>query len=200
MCYIHDMRWMCLFFFAVLLVPLAAAGEIYKHVDEDGNVTYTDEPIEGAERLESPEPESVYRFRTPERLDASGPAEPQEPEAPYQSVRILQPRPEGTVRDNRGIVEVRVGTEPQLRQGHAVEYILDGEVRGDAGPELTRRLTEVHRGEHQIRARIVDGNGETIAESESVTFYMHQASRLHGGGQGSGSGGNDPGGVAFPGN
>lgn len=200
MCYIHDMRWMSLFLVPVLLVPLAVAGEIYKHVDEDGNVTYTDEPIEGAERLESTEPESVYRFRTPDRLDVSGQAEPQEPEAPYRSVRILQPRPEGTVRDNRGIVEVRVGTEPQLRQGDAVEYILDGEARGDPGPELTRRLTGVHRGEHQIRARIVDGNGETVAESEPVTFYMHQASRLHGGGQGNGSGSNDPGGVAFPGN
>lgn len=200
MCYIHHMRWTFPLLVAATLVPLVAAGQVYKHVDEDGNVTYTDEPLEGAERLESSEPESTYRFRTPERLDTSGQADPQEPEAPYQSVRILQPQPEGTVRDNRGIVEVRVGTEPQLRQGHSVQYVLDGEAQGEPAPELTRRLTEVHRGEHQVQVRIIDGNGETIAESEPVTFYMHQASRLQGGGQNNGSGGSDPGGVAFPGN
>ena len=186
------------------LAPAVAAADIYRYVDDDGNVVFTDEPREGAERIESAEPESSYQFHRPQ----SRPTQPADDddgddEAAYTDVRIVQPEDEGTVRDNQGYVEVAVSVDPQLQPGHAVQFVLDGEPQGSPDRSLTRRLADVHRGEHQVRARILDRDGNSVAESDSVTFYMHQASRLlPGGAQGSqpGGGAQNPGGISFPGN
>ncbi|QIT53749.1 DUF4124 domain-containing protein [Aquisalimonas sp. 2447] len=184
----------------ICLAPAALLADVYKHVDEDGNVTYTDEPREGAERLESDEPVSSYQFRAPSRQQPrSAPADDDrdDPSA-YARVRIIQPEDEGTVRDNQGYVDVQVALDPNLRDGHRVQFVLDGEPRGELSRSTSQRLTEVHRGEHRLQVRVVDGAGNTVAESDPVTFYMHQASRLMPGSQ-QGAGPN-PGGVPFPGN
>ena len=184
----------------ICLAPAATLADVYKHVDEDGNVTYTDEPREGAERLESVEPRSTYESRAPSRQQrrAAPAADDQQDTSAYAQVRIIQPEDQGTVRDNQGHVDARVALEPNLREGHAVQFVLDGEPRGAPARSTSQRLTEVHRGEHRLQARVVDGAGNTLAESEPVTFYMHQASRLMPGRQ-QGAGPN-PGGIALPGN
>ncbi|WP_171909927.1 DUF4124 domain-containing protein [Aquisalimonas asiatica] len=172
-----------------LLLPLAAVADIYKWVDEDGNVVYSDEPREGAERLERSTPESSYRFETPQRrssADRSG-DDADEDDSRYEEIRIVQPEDEGTVRDNQGLVDVRLELSPSLRAEHRVQFLFNGEPRGDPSRSLETRLTEVHRGEHQVAARVLGEGGEVIAESDPVTFYMHQASRLLPGGQGSGA-------------
>lgn len=181
------------------LAPAVALAEVYKHVDEDGNVTYTDEPREGAERLESGDTLSTYEFRAPQRQRRSSrTSSAANEDASYSAVRVVQPQDEGTVRDNQGQVDVGAGLEPGLRDGHEVQFVLDGEPRGEPSRSTSQRLTGVHRGEHRLRVRVLDGTGDTVAESDPVTFYMHQSSRLIPGSQQGGT--SNPGGAAFPGN
>lgn len=179
------------------LLPLAAVADIYKWVDEDGNVVYSDEPRDGAERLERTTPESSYRFETPRRQQPQDDRSDEvgEDAARYDELRIVHPADEGTVRDNQGLVDVQLEISPSLRAEHRVQFILNGEPQGDPSGSLGHRLTEVHRGEHQVAARVLNEAGATIAEADPVTFYMHQASRLMPGQQGPGP---NPGGGPPP--
>lgn len=161
----------------VLLVPLAATAEVYKWVDEQGNVVYSDQPRPGAKPLDLPEV-STYKSVPPGR------AVPRERAAeaagPMYGVQVLQPEPEATVRDNRGIMDVRVATEPPLlpERGHRLAIQLDDQAVQYTS-SLEFQLTEVQRGAHTLRVWVTDKEGEAISDRQAVTFFMHQASRLH---------------------
>lgn len=178
------------------LLPALGSAAVYKHVDDQGNVTYTDEPRPGAEVIDPDERSSTYSYTPPSSVSRDTSADP-EPGPAYATVRIVQPGSEATVRDNQGLVDVEVALDPPLRDGHTVEFLLDGEPRGEPQASVTRQLTDVHRGEHRVAARVLDASGEILVTSEPVVFYMHQASRLQGG---SAARSPNPGGVSFPGN
>lgn len=96
----------------------------------------------------------------------------------YQRFAITQPKDGVTVFSNPGHVDVRVAIEPaaELAAGERLVLLLDGqEVAQVRGQEIV--LDNVNRGTHELRARIVDSDGATIAEAPPVTFHMWQASR-----------------------
>ena len=165
---------------ALLAIALLSGAGIYRHVDEDGNVSFSDQPSEGAELIEiegsstyTPPPRTQRREGTEPRIEP-------EPEAGpvYELVQILSPADQGTVRDNEGRVTVRTETRPPLRDGHALALLVDGEPHGQPQRGYSFELTDIHRGEHSVQAVVIDGAGEPVAESEPHVFYMHQASQL----------------------
>lgn len=159
----------------LLAVPLTLSAQIYRHVDADGNVSYSDRPHPDAEEVEPGAP-STYTPRS--RPSVATPQHDAEDPAPvYEHLAIASPPHEGTVRDNEGRVQVRIAISPRLREGHAVELLLDGE-RVAHGSSTTVQLENVYRGEHQLQVRVRDARGEIVAESDPSIFYMHQASRL----------------------
>ncbi len=160
----------------LMLVPLAAAAEVYKWVDDQGNVVYSDQPRPGAETVELPEV-STYKsvpVEPVERAPAEAAAEPT-----YQ-VQVLQPEPEATIRDNRGMMDVRVATEPPLRpeRGHRLAIQLDDQAVQHT-TSLESQFIDVDRGAHTLKVWVVDEEDQPISDRQAVTFFMHQASRLH---------------------
>ncbi|WP_435104322.1 DUF4124 domain-containing protein [Arhodomonas sp. AD133] len=179
----------------VLVWPCAHA-DVYRWVDDDGHVHFSDEPRDGASRMEIPEPTVVPSTSVPDRPAQGQAADAQA--APDWQVRIQSPAPEATVRDNSGRLSVSVGVEPELGPGQSVELLMDGE-RAPGGPFAGGQieLTGIDRGAHELQAVLRSADGEALDRSEPVTFYMHQASRLHPGRDGSsGNGGNNNGGES----
>jgi len=175
----HMRQLLSVLFVAVVLVMLTGTS-IYKHVDEDGNVRYSDQPGAGAEELDLRPPSASE----PERRPAM-PARPHadrdavvEDSAAYERLRIARPEHEGTVRDNLGNVTVVAHVQPRLRENHYLQLYLDGSATDGPQKSTTFQLTDVHRGEHQLQVRVVDRLGNKVMESPRSIFYMHQASRL----------------------
>lgn len=162
----------------LLLTALVANAEVYKWVDEQGNVHYGDVPPGGtpAEPLQLPGL-STYRDRTP--APATEPAKPAPaPFAGYTKVAIVQPEPGSAVRANDQRVAVSVALEPPLQPGHAVVILLDGNPVGAPYAGTAVELSGVYRGEHSLQARIVDANGKQLAESATITFTLRQVSTI----------------------
>ena len=182
-CYIARMRQVYVLLTVALFLPSVAAGDIYRHVDEDGNVSYSDEPRDGGERVNVEDSGSSVEFRTPDMPEPIRNRDDSEPddESRFPNLRIVKPEDEGTVRDNQGLVDVRAAIDTRLPQGYRFTFLLDGSPAAEDTPSPQTQLTGVNRGEHTVQVRIVDPGGTTVAESEAVTFYMHQASRLTGG-------------------
>ncbi len=156
--------------------PIALGAQIYRHVDADGNVSFSDQEQPGSEQVDVQSPSS-YQAPAPPPARSRPSADREADRPPYARIAIAHPPHEGTVRDNQGLVEVSVALNPQLRPGHEVELLLDGEpvARGRA---VRFQLENVHRGEHALKARVLGSGGTVIAESEPSIFFMHQASRL----------------------
>lgn len=178
---------------ALTLIAGLAQAAVYKWVDSQGNVHFSDSPHSGAQQIEVP-PSQLYSSPPPapaqdnqSQDQQSGNQEIQDnqnnaeqnnnsPISGYQSLTIIQPVDQATVRNNQGMVSVASRVVPnRLQQGDRFQLIYDGEPLGS--PQITSSfiLNNVYRGTHTISIQIVDSNGKVQISSDTVTFYMHRA-------------------------
>jgi len=152
-----------------------ASGEVYKYVDEDGNTVYTDEPpSEDAEPMDLPEL-TVTDIVQPAPQDPDPPAA--QPEQPEVDLSFTSPAPEQNLWGTGNDLAVELSAQPGgvIAGGQVVLYIDDEEVTRSRS--LSAIIKQIDRGTHDVRAEMVDSNGEVVAEAGPVTFHMHQHSR-----------------------
>ncbi len=162
---------LCLFSFSLVAAP------VYKHVDAQGNVTYSDKPAHDEDQPVELKPVSVIPGRKPAQSLKKQPVQEAAEQKPVRyRLEWLQPQQEQTFRNTGGQIQADLKIEPGLPRGTRVELWLDGKKKAEwKGAPVT--LSEVWRGQHSLEARVIDANGKTLARS-SVTFFMHQASLL----------------------
>jgi len=168
------------------IAPLFAdtdPGEIYRVVDKDGNVTYTDQPPgDGSEPMNLPEL-SVIQTDPAKKQGEVAPAlereESREVNAvelrkKYSDFKILQPQNEETFWGTANTVVVSWGSEVPLQEGMTVKLYVDGtprEVAGSGGISL-----QLNRGTHQVHAELYAGGDKPLITTPTVTFFVKQAS------------------------
>ena len=164
----------------VLIIGLAAASsvaaEIYKTVDANGNVVFTDiAPVDRAGQP-APQPVTVPPMNTYDSPTESVPVtEPDDDTtAPtyYSQLIVTSPAADEAVRDNAGNVEVQVAVTPALRAGHRMLLVFDGEPTEIEAVSGTFQLTNVDRGTHTAGARVVNRRGDVLIESAASTFNL----------------------------
>jgi len=175
------MRWILMVLLFVSW-PAAAAEEMWRWVDEEGVVHYSDRPHPGAERVVLESAQSYKPPALPSRTagqpgEAEGEAEGNGDGTAYTELRVVSPEPEETLWNIGGELEVQLSISPRLAQGHRLRVYLDGS-RVEEAPEGRTRFTlgEVFRGEHTLRAAVVDQDGQEVVSSDPVVFYVQQAS------------------------
>lgn len=167
------MRWFCLLLLAV--PPVLAGGEIYRWVDEDGTVIYSDQPHPAAEKLDLPELLTIPAQRLPPPETEPPPGPP-----PYEDIAIVEPADDETIRDNAGNITVRASLTPRLRSelGHRLVLYMDGILYGEPAVSPEFNLTNVDRGSHSVAVAVVDEDGSELLRSTSVTFHLMRVSIL----------------------
>lgn len=172
------MRWICLALLLIISMS-AAATELWRWVDENGVVHYSDRPQPGAEKIELQQVQSFTPPAMPAR-DARREADSQrqdEAGAAYTGLRIVSPGEEETLWNIGGEMSVELALQPALRAGHTLRVHLDGDRVVELPSGQTRiTIDEVYRGEHRLRASVVDDQGRELASSDPVVFFVQQAS------------------------
>ena len=160
----------------LLVMPLAAAYEVYKWTDDDGVVHYSDQPVPGAQRIELADPNtSEPLVRQPDEvLQSGGEQEPAEDEAPfrYESFEIVSPGAEETLWNIGGVLNVSMALSPPLQPGHQVRVYFDGNPQMVSGTSV--QLQEVWRGVHNLQAEVLDETGKLMIRSKTNRFYVQQ--------------------------
>lgn len=172
---------------------VSAQAEIYRSVDAEGNVVFTDEPIAGAEKIDiSPstvisaeqgistgdeEADEILKL-SPEGFSAT---EPEVDAIPAYQVRVIAPAHDESIWVNNGDVTVSLIVEPQLdtERGDLIVLNVDGAAVGQAQASTSFQLTNLSRGTHTATATIVDSNGSALTSSETITFHLHRTSVLN---------------------
>ena len=166
-------------------LPATAEGEIYKVVDKDGNVTFTDQrPSDAAQPMDLP-PLSVIEsgVEVPEPVaeatEAAEAAEvpeptPRELRRQFADFRITQPAQEETFWGTANTVVVGWGSSQPAPPEMSARLYVDGTPQ-DVPASGNLSLT-LDRGEHSVYAELLDGRNRRIVTTETVTFFVQQAS------------------------
>ena len=173
-----------LFAAAFLLLPLAAfgEGEIWKVVDENGNVTYTDKrPADGSEPMDLPELsviETDVQIPVADAADAAADEPKQltlrEMRRKYRDFKITAPAQEETFWGTANTVVVSWECSEEVPPEFRVVLTVNGNeqtVEANSSVALT-----LDRGEHTVQASIRDTRGRAIVTTEAVTFFVKQHS------------------------
>ena len=164
------MKWLLLL--SVFLASTVTAQTIYKVVQADGTILYTDTPQEGASQVELLGNTSNVADSLP--TPKIKPQTTEKP-SPRYKVTITSPEPEATIRNNQGNVTITASTTPSFRGRYRLTF--DGQsTRINSAGNFT--LTGLNRGTHTYHIDILDNKGKTLASSPSQTLYLHQASAL----------------------
>lgn len=168
-----------LFAVACLCTSLSHA-QVYKWVDEQGEIHFGDQPPsrETAEKIKIPQVQSYRPRPLPEAESGEGGETTEQQAAPfdgYDSVVIVQPANGSTVRSNEQKVTVFVSLKPDLQADHQVSLLLDGSVIGAGAVNAPVDLTGVVRGTHSLQVRVTDAAGEVQIESSAVSFTLRQS-------------------------
>lgn len=169
-----------LLIFAGLAVSLAAASqEIYRWVDKDGVVHYSDQPDSpNAELINVIEPNA---YEAQDTAPAAGPGadaadEPEEDQgpSPYGSLSITAPAPDEVFFGADAVVSVSADLQGTLRPDHTVVFFLNGNRKETDG--LGTEYAGLARGTYFLRASILDAAGQPVITSQQTTFHVRQPS------------------------
>jgi len=156
-------------------VPVMAAS-VYRHVDADGNVVYSDEPQAG-HRVDLKPITVVDPVKTETRTRSAEPTAASASAIDYARFTITSPSNGQTLPTGQaGNVQVKLAIEPALQQGDRVQLRVDGEVRQSPLHTSVFALSQLERGEHRLQAELVDAKGQVRLSTPAVTLYVQRAS------------------------
>ncbi|WP_455217373.1 DUF4124 domain-containing protein [Kaarinaea lacus] len=170
---------LAIFLVSCALISSATAG-VYKRVNPDGSVEFTDIPNEVDQKPVEVSPPSSYtapRMPPPKAEPVAGPP-PEKAPTSYESVAIASPANDATLRDNAGNVSVTAISKPPLHKDHTFILMMDGKQVGK-DPKGKFQLTNLDRGSHSFSVQISDEKGKMISKSQPITVHLHRASAMH---------------------
>ena len=152
----------------------AGAQVVYKHVDGDGNVSFTDQPPADAIRVEIQTPNSAVAPSDSAYPRASRP-KPKDEAAGYK-LAISSPANATIIAKGPGNFPVSASLSPSLRPGHKLQLLLDGEARQPPQTGTRWSLSNVFRGEHRLEVAVLDDKGGEISRSGAIVVFVFRPS------------------------
>ena len=148
-------------------VPVLQANEVYKTVDEKGNITYSDAPTgQKIELVDLP------------IINATPSVTPQEytPETPVFtpqfSVNINSPTSGQQILPAQRDLSVSASFTPSLNQGYVAQLEINNEPYGSPQTSGNFFIQNIYRGEQNIRIVVLSPNGEIVSRSQTVTVFV----------------------------
>lgn len=158
----------------ILGMGFAQADTIYKWVDAQGNVHYSDKPQPGAQKLKLP---AAQTYAAPNiAMPALPPSGNQSPAVPAVKFTLSSPTDQQTFWNVHEIT-VNAAVSPAFPPGASVTFHLDGQTKGPS-PSLSATFQDIYRGSHTASATLTLPGGQEM-NAGPVTFYVHQTSIRH---------------------
>ncbi|MBO6228593.1 MAG: DUF4124 domain-containing protein [Shewanella sp.] len=159
----------------LVLFSMLAQATVYKWVDKDGKVHYSDEPQPNAQVVELKE-KTLNQIALPLPKTDSNNAN-QAIESIQYKVNITSPAEEETVRDNNGDFDVVATITPELKSQYLMVLKLDGTPVGQPQIGGIFKLKNIDRGEHTLVVDALTQNGKVFASSSPRKIFLHQAAK-----------------------
>ncbi len=164
------------FFIVALIGAGAVSAALYKGVDAEGNVVYSDKPFAAAEKF-TPPPISVMDSQAVGAKVEKGDKEEEPAEFKYTKFSITSPANYQTIR-NEAFLNVSIELKPGLNaeESHGIWLLLDNKVVVKNSKSFSLQLGDVARGAHQIQAQVRDSAGKLLIRTKPVIVHVHRNS------------------------
>ena len=165
---------------AGLAVSLVAASQdIYRWVDKDGVVHFSDQPgADNAVLIQTLEPNTMDPAESSSAAAASSGSSEDEPPpeevSPYQSLSIVSPTPDQVFFGGDTVVTASAELDGTLRPDHSVVFFLNGNRHEATG--LSVDFSDLERGSYFLRASVLDQAGRPVISSQQTSFHVRQPS------------------------
>lgn len=153
--------------------PAVHASKVYKIINPDGSITYTDNPPADHQQTA---PLDLPPINAQPSVDV--PANPQgtstgdeAPEA-YSSLEIISPEDEATIPPGQQAVTVSASLTPALHPGHRLQLYYDGEPYSISSSLSITLSPPLYRGSHSIQFAVIDKNGKPLIKSDTRTIHI----------------------------
>lgn len=149
------------------------SADIYKSVDKNGVVTFSDTPPKeqsaSNERIELPSHTNrMPSIEVPERRVSENSEVPVNPSL----LIITAPLDNATIPMGPGIFDVVADVQPPLKEEEFVELHLDGTPIAPPQKTPAWTLTYVTRGAHKLEIRRVSSSGKVLDSSAPITVFV----------------------------
>ncbi|MCX2524170.1 DUF4124 domain-containing protein [Larsenimonas rhizosphaerae] len=152
----------------------AQAATVYRTVDEQGQVHFSDHPLPGGNPVSVPTPGVVPAV--PRGMATPSASVQQDAASAYRRFVIDSPANESTIPPGyAGDIQVSVTVVPALEKVHRVRLMLDGRVSQSALHATVFMVSGVERGEHTLQAEMLDRQGNVLRRTPPVTVFVHRA-------------------------
>ncbi|NOR19874.1 MAG: DUF4124 domain-containing protein [Xanthomonadales bacterium] len=178
----------CFLMLTVLVLVLAAmplTAQVYRVVDEDGNVTYTDQPPGDGSKPIKLQPISVIetpKYETKPKPKAEG--EDGEPlslrslRRMYRDFAIVAPQSEESIWHPEAPITVAWSTGSQLQDGMTVSVSIDGKLQTSTTDRVIP-VGNLDRGEHTVTAELTNERNQKVATAEPIVFFIRRPNLDH---------------------
>lgn len=162
-----------------LFTSLTVLGDtLYKWVDDQGNVHYSDKPQPGATKVHLPKPTTYAAPDVAAPAAQAAGSEGKNKRAPvargYNDFEIAAPAADQTYWNVQSVT-VTITVQPALHAGDTVTITLDDKSQGPGG-STSATFDGLDRGEHTVHATLtMTGGGTMIAKP--VTFYIQRGTK-----------------------
>jgi hypothetical protein len=158
------------FIISMFMVLPLCARDVYKYITDDGEVIYSERYHPEAKRIMVNDDAKKGARLSPDELDAKARAEAGE----YETFTILQPSDNEIIRNEEGTVNIGISLTPSLAESHIIQLYVDGTKLDSDIRQTQLSLQKLSRGTHSLQAKIVDSEGQSVKESNSITFQLRQ--------------------------
>ena len=161
---------------ALLTTSSLFAGEVYRVVNEDGEITFTDSPAANVKAEALDMPKTNIAVAPPPSAKKTTEGEAAEDDVAYTSARIVKPSNNATIPPGQREVAVQLAFKPSLQPNHLVQLYIDGQKQGSPSASSSFTITSLSRGQHSVRAEVIGADKKRKITTQTVTINVKQNS------------------------
>lgn len=160
--------------FACVFANIVDAA-LYKGVDAEGNVVYSDTPFNDAERFTPPPISVVDAPKVKVEKDAV--VEEKPAEFKYTRFDIVSPTNNQTIWNEPDLtVSMKLVPALNSEQGHNIWLLMDGKPVIKNSQSMSLKIGRVERGAHQLQGQVRDKKGKIVVRTRTVLMFIQQTS------------------------
>jgi len=168
-----SMRYISLISLFCIALPFGftAQAGLYKGLDDEGNVVYSDKPFTDSQVFTPPPLSVVDALKVPPKEEVV--EEEKTAETTYTAFSISAPTSQQVIW-NEPDLTVTMQLKPALStaEGHNVWLLMDGKPLVKNSQSLSLQIGRADRGEHQIQGQVRNKKGKIIKRTQSVTIHI----------------------------
>jgi hypothetical protein len=155
----------------MLAITFSASAALYKGLDDEGNVVYSDKPFTNSKQFTPPSLTIMDAPKIqPKKQDLK---EPEKKEFKYTRLSIAAPKNNDVIWNKPQLtVALKVSPALNVAEGHTTWLLMDGKPLVKKSRSLLLQIGRADRGEHKLQAQIRDRKGKILKRSKPVTVHI----------------------------